>query len=54
MSELDATRHSLFAPVRNPHDREASSEFVEIYSPLVYQLVRRRCSRRTQPMSRKT
>jgi RNA polymerase sigma-70 factor (ECF subfamily) len=42
MTQSDATRASLLVRIRNPRDREAWGEFVEIYAPLVYDTARRR------------
>jgi RNA polymerase sigma-70 factor (ECF subfamily) len=36
MGDSAATRPSLLARIRDPGDRQAWSEFVEIYAPLVY------------------
>jgi len=42
MHDGPLTRHSLVLRLRNPRDRTAWEEFVEIYEPLVHRLVRRR------------
>jgi RNA polymerase sigma-70 factor (ECF subfamily) len=42
MIESDATRPSLLLRIRDPRDREAWGQFVEIYAPLVYTMARRR------------
>jgi RNA polymerase sigma-70 factor (ECF subfamily) len=42
MIPSDATRPSLLVRIRDPRDREAWEQFVEIYAPLVYSTARRR------------
>ena len=42
MDETPSTRASLLVRLRDPRDERAWSEFVEIYTPLVYRLARRR------------
>ncbi|NUN97156.1 MAG: sigma-70 family RNA polymerase sigma factor [Candidatus Omnitrophica bacterium] len=42
MDDPDSTRQSLLARIHDPQDREAWAEFVELYTPFVYNLVRRR------------
>jgi RNA polymerase sigma factor (sigma-70 family) len=42
MSESPDTRASLLVRLQDPQDERAWSEFLEIYTPLVYQLARRR------------
>ena len=42
MTQSDATRPSLLVRIRDPRDREAWEQFVEIYAPLVYRMARRR------------
>jgi RNA polymerase sigma-70 factor (ECF subfamily) len=42
MSEAPVTRSSLLVRIRDPQDERAWAEFMEIYTPLVYQLARRR------------
>ncbi|QEH34479.1 ECF RNA polymerase sigma factor SigE [Aquisphaera giovannonii] len=42
MTQPDATRPSLLVRIRDPGDRRAWEQFVEIYAPLVYQTARRR------------
>ena len=42
MDEQPLTRPSLLADLRNPHDGRAWSQFVAIYTPLVYRFARRR------------
>src|SRR5512146_2645629 len=42
MSEAPVTRTSLLVRIRDPQDERAWAEFMEIYTPLVYQLARRR------------
>ena len=42
MSEFPETRETLLLRVRDPSDREAWSEFVAIYRPVLYRLARRR------------
>ena len=42
MTPSDATRPSLLVRIRDPRDREAWGQFVEIYAPLVYEMARRR------------
>jgi RNA polymerase sigma-70 factor (ECF subfamily) len=42
MTDLDTTRQSLIARIRDPRDEEAWTAFVEVYSSFVYQFVRRR------------
>ncbi|MHC5544480.1 sigma-70 family RNA polymerase sigma factor, partial [Singulisphaera rosea] len=41
MNESPATRHSLIVKLRDPADTDAWREFVALYEPLVYRLVRR-------------
>ncbi|MBC8355597.1 MAG: sigma-70 family RNA polymerase sigma factor [Planctomycetes bacterium] len=41
MSESSTTRPSLLLRLRDPQEREAWSQFVHIYSPLVYRIARR-------------
>src|SRR4051794_39713727 len=42
MDETPATRPSLLVRLRDPRDERAWGEFLEIYSPLVYRLARRK------------
>jgi RNA polymerase sigma factor (sigma-70 family) len=42
MSNPDETRPSLLARIRDPRDGDAWREFIELYSPYVYHLIRRR------------
>jgi RNA polymerase sigma factor (sigma-70 family) len=42
MDETPATRPSLLIRIRDPQDGRAWGEFLEIYTPLVYQLARRK------------
>jgi RNA polymerase sigma factor (sigma-70 family) len=42
MDETPSTRASLLVRLRDPRDERAWSEFVDIYTPLVYRLARRR------------
>jgi RNA polymerase sigma-70 factor (ECF subfamily) len=42
MDEAPSTHASLLVRLRDPRDERAWSEFVEIYTPLVYRLARRR------------
>jgi len=42
MDQQPTTRPSLLVCLRDPHDGRAWSQFVEIYSPLVYRFARRR------------
>jgi RNA polymerase sigma factor (sigma-70 family) len=42
MIQSDATRPSLLVRIRDPRDREAWGQFVDIYAPLVYEMARRR------------
>ena len=42
MTPTDATRPTLLVRIKDPRDREAWDQFVEIYAPLVYQMARRR------------
>ena len=42
MTPTDATRPSLLVRIKDPRDREAWDQFVEIYAPLVYEMARRR------------
>lgn len=42
MPETPDTRPSLLVRIRDPLDQRAWSEFLEIYTPLVYQLARRK------------
>ena len=42
MVESPNTRPSLLVRIRDPLDERAWSEFLEIYTPLVYQLARRK------------
>jgi RNA polymerase sigma-70 factor (ECF subfamily) len=42
MTRSDATRPSLLVRIKDPRDREAWDQFVEIYAPVVYQMARRR------------
>ena len=42
MEDVPNTRHSLLLRLRGGQDAEAWSEFVAIYEPLVYRLVRKR------------
>jgi RNA polymerase sigma-70 factor (ECF subfamily) len=41
MSQAEPTRASLLVRIRDPRDRSAWGEFVEIYAPLVYAMARR-------------
>ena len=42
MTQSDLTRPSLLVRIKDPRDREAWDQFVDIYAPLVYQMARRR------------
>src|SRR5262249_26637266 len=42
MGEAPQTRPSLLISIRNPQDKEAWCQFVDIYAPLVYGYVRKR------------
>lgn len=42
MNKSPTTRPSLVIRIRDPHDKRAWSEFVEIYEPLVYRIVRKK------------
>jgi RNA polymerase sigma-70 factor (ECF subfamily) len=42
MDDSQATRLTLLARIQDPADHQAWSQFVEIYTPLVYGLLRRR------------
>jgi RNA polymerase sigma factor (sigma-70 family) len=42
MTESPSTRPSLLARIRDPQDERAWAEFLEIYSPLVHRLARRK------------
>ena len=42
MIQSDSTRPSLLVRIRDPRDREAWGQFVEIYAPLVHAMARRR------------
>jgi RNA polymerase sigma factor (sigma-70 family) len=42
MDETPATRPSLLIRIRDPQDQHAWGEFLEIYTPLVYQFARRK------------
>jgi RNA polymerase sigma-70 factor (ECF subfamily) len=42
MGDPVSTRPSLLLRVRDPGDRDAWSQFVELYGPLIYQFARRR------------
>jgi RNA polymerase sigma-70 factor (ECF subfamily) len=42
MIPSDATRPSLLVRIKDPRDRDAWEQFVEIYAPLVYSMARRR------------
>jgi RNA polymerase sigma-70 factor (ECF subfamily) len=42
MAETPTTRLSLLVRLRDPHDENAWTEFMEIYTPLVYQLARKK------------
>jgi RNA polymerase sigma factor (sigma-70 family) len=42
MDETPSTRVSLLVRLRDPRDERSWSEFVDIYTPLVYRLARRR------------
>jgi RNA polymerase sigma-70 factor (ECF subfamily) len=42
MAEAPPTRPSLLLRIRNAQDKEAWSQFVEVYAPLVYGFVRKR------------
>ncbi|HEX8201265.1 MAG TPA: sigma-70 family RNA polymerase sigma factor [Isosphaeraceae bacterium] len=42
MDETPATRPSLLVRIRDPQDERAWGEFLEIYTPLIYQLARRK------------
>jgi RNA polymerase sigma-70 factor (ECF subfamily) len=42
MDETPSTRASLLVRLRDPRDERAWSEFVDIYTPLIYKLARRR------------
>lgn len=41
MSDFPDTRPSLLVRLRNPHDEKAWTEFVELYTPLVYGYARK-------------
>jgi RNA polymerase sigma-70 factor (ECF subfamily) len=41
MSDSDTTRPSLLIRLRDPREREAWSQFVNIYSPLIYRIATR-------------
>jgi RNA polymerase sigma-70 factor (ECF subfamily) len=41
MIESDSTRASLLVRIRDPRDREAWGQFIEIYAPLIHQMARR-------------
>ena len=45
MNQPDATRPSLLVRIKDPHDREAWEQFVEIYTPIIYRMA---CRRRLQ------
>jgi len=42
MGDSHNTRSSLLVRVRDPQDKEAWSQFVELYGPLIYQFARKR------------
>jgi RNA polymerase sigma-70 factor (ECF subfamily) len=42
MADSPSTRLSLLARLRDPRDEQAWTEFVEIYTPLIHQLARRK------------
>ncbi len=42
MTTSDATRPSLLVRIKDPRDREAWGQFVDLYAPLVYKMARRR------------
>ena len=42
MNQPDATRPSLLVRIKDPHDREAWEQFVEIYAPIIYRMACRR------------
>jgi RNA polymerase sigma factor (sigma-70 family) len=42
MSQTPVTQPSLLVRIRNPADNEAWSEFVEIYTPMIYRFLRKR------------
>lgn len=42
MDQFPDTRHSLILRVRDAEDGQAWSEFIEIYSPMIYRIARRR------------
>jgi RNA polymerase sigma factor (sigma-70 family) len=42
MPEFPQTRNSLLMRIQSPHDEEAWREFVAMYRPVVYRLVRKR------------
>lgn len=42
MSDAPLTQPSLLVRIRNPGDNEAWSEFVEIYTPMIYRFLRKR------------
>jgi RNA polymerase sigma-70 factor (ECF subfamily) len=42
MVDSEATRPSLLARIRDPQDRQAWQEFVQIYAPLVYRFAQKR------------
>src|SRR5260370_27174970 len=42
MGESPETRPSLLVRIRDPQDERAWSEFLDIYTPLIYQLARRK------------
>jgi RNA polymerase sigma-70 factor (ECF subfamily) len=42
MDESQATRLTLLARIQDPADHQAWSQFLEIYTPLVYRLLRRK------------
>jgi RNA polymerase sigma-70 factor (ECF subfamily) len=41
MAEIPATRASLLVRLRDPHNRAAWREFVDLYAPLVYGYARK-------------
>jgi RNA polymerase sigma factor (sigma-70 family) len=41
MPEPPLTRPSLLVRIRDPHDRDAWRQFVEVYAPLIYRFARR-------------
>src|SRR5438445_11094512 len=42
MEQSPATRASLLVRLRDPHDKEAWAQFVQVYAPVVYGFARKR------------